>query len=119
MISSSAKQQLIKMKLSEITDILERQNEIIEFTGMPFDERMEYVINSLYEIKHVINPHNLAFILCQQNVPWIACRQYGKKLNQAPLANRGGREIKRPADDYIGIVRTMHVPMFAFDKYAS
>lgn len=52
MISSSAKQQLIKMKLSEITDILERQNEIIEFTGMPFDERMEYVINSLYEIKH-------------------------------------------------------------------
>ena len=52
MISSSAKQQLIKMKLSEITDILEQQDGILEYTGMSFDERMEYLINSLYEIKH-------------------------------------------------------------------
>ena len=52
MISSSAKQQLIKMKLSEITDILEQPDGILEYTGMSFDERMEYLINSLYEIKH-------------------------------------------------------------------
>lgn len=52
MISSSAKQQLIKMKLSEVIDIVEHQDGILEFTGMSFDERMEYLVNSLYEIKH-------------------------------------------------------------------
>lgn len=52
MISSAAKQQLLKMKLSEITDILEQQEGITEFSGLPFDERMEYLINSLYCIKH-------------------------------------------------------------------
>lgn len=52
MISSSAKQQLIKMKLSEVSDILEQQDGILEYTGMSFDERLEHLINSLYEIKH-------------------------------------------------------------------
>lgn len=52
MISSSAKQQLIKMKLSEITEILEQQDGILEFTGMSFDDRMEILINALYGIKH-------------------------------------------------------------------
>lgn len=52
MISSAAKQQLIKMKLSEITEILEQQDGILEFTGMSFDDRIELLINSLYGIKH-------------------------------------------------------------------
>lgn len=52
MISSAAKQQLIKLKLSEITDIIEQQDGILEYANMSFDERMEYVVNSLYEIKH-------------------------------------------------------------------
>ena len=52
MISSAAKQQLIKMKLSEISDILTQQEGIEEYMSMGFDDRMEYLINSLYEIKH-------------------------------------------------------------------
>ena len=52
MISSAAKQQLIKMKLSEISDILTQQEGIEEYMIMGFDDRMEYLINSLYEIKH-------------------------------------------------------------------
>lgn len=52
MISSAAKQQLIKMKLSEVIDIIGQQDGILEYTSMPFDERMEYLVNSLYEVKH-------------------------------------------------------------------
>lgn len=51
MLTSAAKQQLIKMKLSEIADIVERQDSILEYQHLSFDERMDHLVNSLYVIK--------------------------------------------------------------------
>ena len=97
MISSSAKQQLIKMKLSEITDILERQNGIIEFTGMPFDERMEYVINSLYndiiwekrglDKRKILDLATGNFVLTQSNVICMGPTGAGKTFMACAIAN--------------------------------
>lgn len=52
MLTSAAKQQLIKMKLSEIADIVEHQDTLSEYQHMSFDTRMDHLVNSLYVIKH-------------------------------------------------------------------
>ena len=52
MLTSAAKQQLIKMELPEIADIVEQQNSILDYHHMSFDERMDHLVNSLYVIKH-------------------------------------------------------------------
>jgi len=52
MLTSAAKQQLIKMKLPEIADIVEQQNSILDYQHMSFDDRIDHLVNSLYVIKH-------------------------------------------------------------------
>lgn len=51
MISETAKRQLREMKLDDAIDLVEGQGRIDEFQCMPFEERLEFLVQALYEAK--------------------------------------------------------------------
>ncbi|MCK9331475.1 MAG: ATP-binding protein [Candidatus Cloacimonetes bacterium] len=51
LICESTRRQIREMKLNDMIDIVERQESMTEFMSMPFIERLDFVIQALYESK--------------------------------------------------------------------
>ena len=64
-------------------------------------------ILSLSPARTIVDAQDLAFVLRQKDVSRITRGQHGKKFDQPLLADRGRREVERPADDDVGEVKTI------------
>jgi DNA replication protein DnaC len=51
MINDETIRKLRELNISEMVEILQRQDNEITYTGMPFDERMQYVTDYVYQLK--------------------------------------------------------------------
>ena len=51
MINDETIRKMRELKLPEMVEILKRQEHEVTYTGMPFDERMQYVMDYVYQLK--------------------------------------------------------------------